>query len=64
MLDNVSTSEKSGVIRAFDVNTGALVWNWDSGRPDVTTPLAPGEHSCTEDAVTRREDRERRTKFG
>jgi quinoprotein glucose dehydrogenase len=43
VLDNVSTSEQSGVIRAFDVNTGALVWNWDSGRPDVTTPLAPGE---------------------
>jgi quinoprotein glucose dehydrogenase len=43
VLDNVSTNEQSGVIRAFDVNTGALVWNWDSGRPDVTTPIAPGE---------------------
>ncbi|WP_414471874.1 glucose/quinate/shikimate family membrane-bound PQQ-dependent dehydrogenase [Microvirga sp. M2] len=43
VLDNVSTAEQSGVIRAFDVNTGALVWNWDSGKPDVTTPIAPDE---------------------
>ncbi len=42
VLDNVSTKEESGVIRAFDIDTGALVWNWDSGNPDVTTPLAPG----------------------
>ena len=38
--DNVSTTEPSGVIRAFDINTGALVWNWDSGNPDSTTPIA------------------------
>ncbi|MEO5733505.1 MAG: hypothetical protein ABIN96_16610 [Rubrivivax sp.] len=43
VLGNVSTHEQSGVIRAFDVDTGALVWNWDSGRPDITTPLKPGE---------------------
>ncbi len=43
VLDNVSTTEPSGVIRAFDVRTGALVWNWDPGRPDDTTPLAAGE---------------------
>lgn len=42
VLDNVSTKEQSGVIRAFDVDTGALVWNWDSGRPDATAPLAVG----------------------
>lgn len=41
VLDNVSTKEESGVIRAFDIDTGALVWNWDSGNPDVTTPIAP-----------------------
>jgi len=41
VLDNVSTKETSGVIRAFDVNTGALVWNWDSGNPDDTAPIAP-----------------------
>ena len=42
VLDNVSTQEQSGVIRAFDIDTGALVWNWDSGNPDDTAPLAPG----------------------
>ena len=42
VLDNVSTKEESGVIRAYDVDTGALVWNWDSGNPDVTAPLAAG----------------------
>ncbi len=42
VLDNVSTKEESGVIRAYDIDTGALVWNWDSGNPDVTAPLAPG----------------------
>ncbi|MEI4480331.1 MULTISPECIES: glucose/quinate/shikimate family membrane-bound PQQ-dependent dehydrogenase [unclassified Phyllobacterium] len=41
--DNYSTKEQSGVIRAFDINTGALVWNWDSGNPDVTTPLPDGQ---------------------
>ena len=40
VLDNVSTKETSGVIRAFDVNTGALVWNWDSGNPEETAPIA------------------------
>ena len=42
VLDNVSTREESGVVRAFDIETGALVWNWDSGNPDATTPIAPG----------------------
>ena len=41
--DNYSTKEQSGVIRAFDVNSGALIWNWDSGNPDVTTPLPEGQ---------------------
>jgi len=41
--DNYSTKEQSGVIRAFDVNSGALIWNWDSGNPDVTTPLPEGD---------------------
>jgi len=43
VTDNVSTDEPSGVIRAFDVHTGKLVWNWDSGNPDDTTPLAEGK---------------------
>lgn len=43
VLDNVSTTEPSGVIRAFDVQTGALVWNWDPGRPEQTEPLPEGQ---------------------
>lgn len=42
VLDNASTKEQSGVIRAFDIQTGDLVWNWDSGNPDDTAPLPPG----------------------
>jgi quinoprotein glucose dehydrogenase len=45
--DNYSTKEQSGVIRAFDINTGALEWNWDSGNPDVTTPLPAGQTYTT-----------------
>ncbi|MBB6165300.1 quinoprotein glucose dehydrogenase [Rhizobium wenxiniae] len=47
--DNFSTKEPSGVIRAFDVDSGELVWNWDSGNPDVTTPInvAAGERYTT-----------------
>ncbi|MER8417257.1 glucose/quinate/shikimate family membrane-bound PQQ-dependent dehydrogenase [Mesorhizobium sp. M1329] len=41
--DNYSTQEPSGVIRAYDADTGALLWNWDSGNPDQTTPLPPGQ---------------------
>jgi quinoprotein glucose dehydrogenase len=43
VLDNFSTHEESGVIRAFDVDTGGLVWNWDSGNPEATAPIAPGQ---------------------
>jgi len=42
--DDFSTTEPSGVIRAYDAVTGALIWNWDSGNPDKTTPIGPGEH--------------------
>ncbi len=45
--DNYSTQEQSGVIRAFDINTGALIWNWDSGNPDVTMPLPEGQTYTT-----------------
>ena len=41
--DNVSVAAGSGVIRAFDVLTGALVWNFDTGNPDDTAPIGPGE---------------------
>ena len=43
VTDNVSTDEPSGVIRAFDVHTGRLVWNWDSGNPENTTPIIEGQ---------------------
>lgn len=42
VTDNVSEDEPSGVIRAYDVRDGHLVWNWDPGRPDDTAPLAEG----------------------
>ncbi len=45
--DNYSTQEQSGVIRAFDVKTGALIWNWDSGNPDATEPLPAGQFYTT-----------------
>nr|WP_272890774.1 glucose/quinate/shikimate family membrane-bound PQQ-dependent dehydrogenase [Stutzerimonas sp. S1] len=41
--DNVSTHEPSGVIRAYDVRSGALKWNWDPGNPEQTAPLAAGQ---------------------
>ncbi|MDI2591774.1 glucose/quinate/shikimate family membrane-bound PQQ-dependent dehydrogenase [Pseudomonas sp. N3-W] len=43
VTDNESTNEPSGVIRAFDIHDGHLVWNWDSGNPEATEPLAPGK---------------------
>ncbi|MDR5759969.1 glucose/quinate/shikimate family membrane-bound PQQ-dependent dehydrogenase [Caballeronia sp. LZ035] len=42
VTDNESNNEPSGVIRAFDVNDGHLVWNWDPGNPDATEPIAAG----------------------
>jgi quinoprotein glucose dehydrogenase len=45
--DNYSTTEQSGVIRAFDVATGALIWNWDAGNPQQTAPLPQGETYTT-----------------
>jgi quinoprotein glucose dehydrogenase len=43
IYDNASTHVPSGVIRAFDVRTGRLVWNFDPGNPDNTAPLGPGQ---------------------
>lgn len=34
--DNAEVGEPSGVVRAFDVRTGALVWAWDLGNPAIT----------------------------
>ena len=41
--DNNSVDNPSGVIRAFDIETGALAWHWDMGKPDPNAPLKPGE---------------------
>jgi quinoprotein glucose dehydrogenase len=41
--DNESVANPSGVIRAFDVDDGHLVWSWDLGKPDPNAPLKPGE---------------------
>jgi quinoprotein glucose dehydrogenase len=41
--DNVSTAEPSGVIRAYNIDTGELVWNWDSAKPDQTAPIGPDQ---------------------
>ena len=41
--DNLSTTLPSGVVRAFDLQTGALVWNFDAANPDSTAPIADGE---------------------
>src|SRR5262249_42027136 len=43
VVDNLSTGEPSGVIRAFDVVTGKLAWAWDVGHPERTTEPPPGE---------------------
>lgn len=40
--DSAGIKAPSGVIRAFDIHSGALLWNWDSGNPDDTAPLPDG----------------------
>ena len=34
--DNQKVGEPSGVVRAFDVRSGALAWAWDLGNPAIT----------------------------
>ncbi|GLK45923.1 MULTISPECIES: membrane-bound PQQ-dependent dehydrogenase, glucose/quinate/shikimate family [Novosphingobium] len=41
--DNYTKDDPSGVVRAFDVKSGKLLWAWDSGRPDDAPPLKSGE---------------------
>ncbi|MDF5890341.1 membrane-bound PQQ-dependent dehydrogenase, glucose/quinate/shikimate family [Pseudomonas syringae pv. syringae] len=45
--DNQKTGEPSGVVRAFDVRTGALVWAWDLGNPAITKLPPEGESYTT-----------------
>ena len=42
VTDNDSTNEPSGVVRGYDIDSGKLLWNWDSGNPEETTPLPEG----------------------
>lgn len=44
VLDNQELGEPSGVIRAFDVRSGALVWAWDVEHPDRSGPPPAGEN--------------------
>ena len=41
--DNYAVDSPSGVIRAFDVKTGELMWNWDPGNPGSTDPVGADE---------------------
>ncbi|QHM72717.1 glucose/quinate/shikimate family membrane-bound PQQ-dependent dehydrogenase [Mixta intestinalis] len=43
VTDNYSTHEPSGVIRGFDVNTGALLWVFDPGAKDPNAIPADGQ---------------------
>lgn len=44
--DNAEVGEPSGVVRAFNVRTGDLVWAWDLGNPAITG-LPPEGQSYT-----------------
>ncbi|MTH65605.1 membrane-bound PQQ-dependent dehydrogenase, glucose/quinate/shikimate family [Paracoccus shanxieyensis] len=43
VADNVQVDMPGGVIRGFDVMTGALRWAFDTGSPTPNKVLAPGE---------------------
>jgi len=42
VTDNISTTVPSGVVRAYDLNTGALAWYWDPIPPGQAPILDPG----------------------
>lgn len=46
VADNNEVGEPSGVIRAFNAKTGALVWAWDLGNPTITK-LPPAGQTYT-----------------
>lgn len=46
VIDNYSSHEPSGVIRGYDLQTGALSWAWDSGNTDENA-LPSATHSYT-----------------
>jgi quinate dehydrogenase (quinone) len=43
VADNQELAEPSGVVRAFSVRTGELVWAWDLGNPAITRLPAEGQ---------------------
>lgn len=43
VYDNWYWKEPSGVVRAWDVETGKEVWHWDLGKKNPTAPLAEGD---------------------
>lgn len=43
VADNYAVDEPPGVVRAFDVHTGELVWAWDPGNPNTTKRPPAGE---------------------
>ncbi|MEX0604478.1 MAG: membrane-bound PQQ-dependent dehydrogenase, glucose/quinate/shikimate family [Marinobacter sp.] len=45
--DNYAINSPSGVIRAYDVKSGELVWNWDPANPDQTQPIGENETYST-----------------
>jgi membrane-bound PQQ-dependent dehydrogenase (glucose/quinate/shikimate family) len=44
VYDNQSINAPPGVVRAYDVRSGALKWAWEANSPNSRGPLAPGEH--------------------
>lgn len=47
VLDSANVDVPSGVIRAFDAQTGALRWAWDVGRSDDANALPTGKSIFT-----------------
>lgn len=43
VVDNAHLQNPSGVIRAYDVLTGQLLWKFDAGKPEDQNPLQPGQ---------------------
>ena len=43
VTDNQKTDGPPGVVRAYDVRTGAFAWAFDIGKPDVHTEPPPGQ---------------------
>ena len=43
VADNQEIAEPAGVVRAFSVITGELVWAWDLGNPAISTVPPPGQ---------------------